>query len=223
MKTFEEIQAQIELNHKILLQNAMETLQDERITKVEKKTAELMVHECQSVLNNLEEVTRIEIGAATNELIDAVKKMYQIYPFSYGSRFDDFLEKYVTGMNNEGKFVAQNCSGQMQCVKLGLMNSDLNCFKDYHPMKPEFGNVFRQMINQKFGTTIPMAGTVEKALQDYESVMFTDDSFAKDNALIYLKELQRDSGHLKNGYSYLLLQNDKEYQEAQARCRGKSF
>lgn len=236
MRTFEEVKSQIEYVNRMLLQRSVEKLENDkkererptlggkhnRLSTIDKSVAELMIQECQNVLENLEEATRIEIGAATNGLIRLMQERYQEFPDLYFELFDDFLEKNITGMDREGNNV-RYCAGVDLCMVLGVTNSELTCFKDSNPMNSEVGDYFRQMINKNFGTTIPMNGELEKASQDYEFYYSGEDEVMKDQTFIKLKELQRDAGTLKNGPGYFLLGINSEYQEVKAKCTGRNI
>ena len=90
-------------------------------------------------------------------------------------------------------------------------------------MSDETCDFFRQFVNSKCGTNIPMSGTLEQAKKEYEEALMNGDEIAKDEAYVRLAEVQRDSGKLKNGADYYLLATNQQYQEAKARCSSKSL
>lgn len=66
----------------------------------------------------------------------------------------------------------------------------LLCFKGHDPMSDETGELFRQAINDNYGTNIPMSGVERQALKDYKIVEYGNDEIAKTQAFIHLKEIQ---------------------------------
>ena len=69
------------------------------------------------------------------------------------------------------------------------------------------------------GTKIPMAGVEENALREWENASEEN----KEQAFVTLKEVQRDSGSLRNGNTFYTLSNNQSYQEAKAHISGRSI
>lgn len=223
MKTFEEIQESIKATEVSIMQRAMQTLEESGLEDYEERAANITIQECQSNIENIEEVATIEIGAETNALIKSIQTAYQFHLVDYWQDFERFVDKYVTGLTPDGKFKSGAYFGQSQCLTLGVGINELICFKGRNPMSGETEDLFRQIVNSNCGTNIPMSGVAQQALQDYESVAFGDDEMAKAQAFIHLKEVQRDSGLLRNGRSYYTLATDQNYQDAKAICTGRNL
>ena len=190
----------------------------------EKRAKQMVIESSKIYIDNIDEVTIIEIGSVTNSLIEAIKKAYQYHLVEYWQNFEKFMEKYIIGLTPDGKLKAGSFFGQSQCYELGVGLKELSiCFKGKNPMTAETGDLFRKLINTNYGTNIPLTGVEEAALKEYESVAFGTDTDKKDQAFICLKEIQRDAGALKNGGDYYILATNQNYQEAKARCSGRSI
>lgn len=223
MRTFEELQEIIKANKISTLQRAKQALDKGDLEYFEKQTTNKIIQNCQSNIENIEEVTTIEIGAETNSLIKAIQDAYKIHLEEYWQDFERFAEEYVTGLTPDGKRKDGAYFGQSQCLELGIGIDELSCFKGHDPMKGETGDLFKQVINTNYGTNIPMNGVEQQALEDYRTVAFGDDKTTKAQAFIHLREIQRDSGSLRNGVIYYTLATDKKYQEAKAICSEKKL
>lgn len=223
MRTFEELQEIIKTNKTNTMQRVMQKLANGGLTDFEEKASNMVIQDCQSSIENIGEVTTIEIGAETNSLIKAIQTAYQFHLTDYWQNFERFVNEYVTGLTPDGKLKNGSYFGQNQCFTLGVGINELICFKGRNPMDYETGDLFRQIINANYGTHIPMNGVEQKALRDYEAVAFGDDEIAKAEAFMHLKEVQRDSGALKNGGTYYTLATNQSYQEAKTMCTGKSL
>ncbi len=223
MRTFEAIQENLRANKTYIMHSAMSKLSKGGLKEWEEKAQNMIVEECQRNLENIGEVTTIEIGANTNAIIESVQKAYQLHTIDYWKNFEKFITDYVSGLSSEGKPVNGIYFSQSECLELGVSLNDLLCFKGKNPMNEEVGDLFRQEVNVSYGTNIPMSSVEKQALQDYEAVAFGDDEVAKAKAYMHLKEVQRDAGKLKNGGIYYTLANDLEYQKAQDLCSGRNL
>ncbi len=207
----------------IAIQRTTERLEKSELKDHEKKGLEMALQNYQNNLDNIDEVTTIEIGAATNSLIKGIQTAYSFHLPEYWRNFEEFVDKYVTGLTSDGNLKNGSYFGKQQCYELGLSKSDLLCFKGNNPMNTNPGDIFRQNINVNYGTNIPMSGIEQQALQEYESAVFSGDDVAKDQAMIKYKEIQRDAGSLKIGPEYHPLATDQNYQEAINRVSGRTF
>ena len=223
MKTFGELKESGKANIIAIMQRAMQKLEKGDLRLNDETVQNMIIQECQSNIKNIDEVTTIEIGAQTNLLIKAIQTAYQCHLNDYWQNFERFINDYVTGLTPDGKPKNGLYFGQDQCLMLGVGINELLCFKGRSPMDSESGDLFRQIVNANFGTNIPMSGVVQQAIQDYEAVAFGDDEIAKAQAFTHLKEVQRDSGLLKNGGIYYTLATDQIYQDAKAICTGKKL
>ena len=223
MKTFESVR-ESELRHQhALITRGNNSLNAGGLKDYEEVAWKRLIADCHTYVENIDEVTTISIGATTNSLINAIQKAYQFHLNDYWQDFDRFIDEYVTGLTPDGKPRNGAFFGQSQCLLLGVGPEELSCFKGRNPMSNETGDLFRKLINNNYGTNIPMAGVVDQARSDWEAVAFGDDVEAKDRALMTLKEAQRDAGILQNGGTYYLLATDKNYQDAKSRCSGKNI
>ena len=223
MKTFDEVKAFVKAAQSTTMESAIEKLKNDDLKDFEERAYNSVVQNCQKNIENIEEVTTIEIGATTNSLIRSIQKAYQFHLEDYYQNFEGFIDDYVVGIAPDGSLKNGAYFGQAQCFELGIGVNELLCFKGRNPMLDETGDLFRQTINANYGTNIPMASDAKQALQKYEAVAFGDDEEAKDQVFIHLKEVQRDSGILRNGGEYYILANDQAYQEAIERCSERSI
>lgn len=221
MITFEQLKDNLKKAHMGIIK-----LENEKREKgyFDKTASDMIIQKSQSYIENIEEVAAIEIGAETNSLIEAIQTAYQRNSTEYWQNFEKFIDEYVLGLTSEGKLKSGFYLGQNQCLSLGITSvNDLLCFKGRDPMKAETCDLFRQFVNNNYGTNIPMSGVEQQAKQDYEAVASGKDEIAKAQAFIHLKEVQRDSGKLKNGGFYYILSSDKNYQDAKTICAGRSL
>lgn len=223
MRTFEEIKETEKNTLMRLMQKSMQELEKGGLKDFEEQAAKQTIQESQRNIENIDELTTIEIGAVTNSLIKAIQTAYSFHSTDYWSDFERFIDKYVSGLTPEGNQKNGPYFAQSECYELGVGINELLCFKGKDPMSGETGDLFRQIINTNYGTNIPMSGIEQQALQDFNAVAFGDDEIAKAKAFVHLREVQRDSGKLRNGLgSYHLLATDQDYQDAKAICAGKA-
>ena len=196
MKTFDEVM-QGELQNQYLVIKRMELkLRTGKLHNTEVIGAKEFLRKSEDNINNIDEVTRIKIGAVTNSLIRTFQRLYKFRPYDYNNQFEMF-------------------ASQIDCYILGIEPEDLLLFKGRNPFSADVCNTFRDLVNFNFGTNIPFDGVEERAFNDY---LDAEDEPTKDKALVRLRELQRDSGALYFGGNYHLLATDKEYQDAKVRC-----
>lgn len=220
MRTFEELKKMIETSQVEMMQ----VIEKGKLYNVYNDGyCKRVIQECKAYLDNLDEVTTIEIGASTNEIIDAIKSAYQFDSVAYWQDFEKFISDYIVGLTPDGNLTRGLYLGYCPCHKLGVGVNELLCLKDQSPIFYNFGDSFRKMINDHYGTNIPMAGIEQQALYDFESARLSDGSEYDIEAFVRLKELQRDSGSLKIGGSYYILATDQMYQDVKAKCRGKKL
>lgn len=177
-------------------------------------------------INNIDEVARIEIGALTTSLIEAIKTAIRYHRDDYEKDFNRFCFDYigVFGVDNNNKPKGP-LYADVECRLLGISIDDLSCLKNSNPEDESFGDNLRELININMGTNIPMAGVEEQANREYNEAKDggNQDEIAK--AFVSLREIQRDSGTLRiksvgapNGdgryCTYYVLANDEDYQSA---------
>lgn len=224
MKTFEEKKEGILQSKKALIHRCSQELKNKGLKDFEKKALNMVIRDSQIYLDNIDEVTTINIGATTNSVINSIQTAYKHHLVDYWQDFKSFADKYIVGMTEDGNFKRGSFFAQHECYSLGIGIKELaTCFEGRDPMKAEAGNLFRQLINANYGTNIPMEGVEQQALNDYGAVAFGSDPVAKDKAFVHLKEVQRDAGSLQNGGDYYLLVTNNEYQEAKTRLAGKKL
>lgn len=216
MKSFEEIKVGVRMNIEDILQRYQNKITSGLTDSKEAVIANNVIKNCQTYLANLNEITMIEIGSMTNNLIQNIQTAYHLHLQEYYQDFDNFLDRYILGMTPEGKPKPGSYLGQFECLILGFGPKELSCFRGISPLSNESGNHLRQAVNLNCGTKIPMAEELDQARKEYESAP-NDDENAKDKAFIRLREMQRDAGLLRNGGMYYPLVADKAYQEAKSR------
>lgn len=210
-------------NRESIIQTTKQELERTDLKDYEREALKRTIQECQSNIENIEEVTTIEIGATTNDLIDAIQKEYQANTGEYGELFERFINSRITGLTPDGKHKEGLYIGQSACLELGINDQDLMCLKGQIPVEGKTEDIIRQLVNANYGTNIPLSGVVEQAQRDYDSVKYREDEVAKAKALMHLKEVQRDAGILRNGGAYYTLTTDQTYQDAKAICSGKTL
>lgn len=161
-------------------------------------------------LNNIDECTAIYIGFCTNQLIESIKRAHDFDTLEYYKDFDAFLKRYILGDGIES-------FGHGNCQILGVGINDLECFRGCNPNKDEPGDLFRQIINVNYGTTIPMAADLRYVEQEQL------ERSENDKDLVYGKEVLRDAGKLYGNGNFSPLAVDQEYQEAKTRISGKTI
>ena len=179
---------------------------------------------CQNEINNLDECATIEIGYSANEIINAIQSVYEFNPDEYASDFEGAIDRNIFGKGDSKNGNVIVHYGKHECDTLGIDTSDLLCFKGKNPMDDEVCDHFRSIVNENYGTNIPMSGVVAEAEKHYDDVKSSGDEVSTAKAFVQFKELQRDAGVLKNDNDgmFILLGTIKEYQDAKALCGGRS-
>lgn len=221
MKTFEERKEEIKANQERIMQQAMEKIKNGNLNDWDEGVEKNIIIERQRNIENIDEVTTIDIGAETNSLIEQIKTQYEMHLVDYYQDFERFINEYIFGLNPDGKPKDRATSGKFLCMSLGVGANELLCFKGKNPMKGETGDLFKQTVNHIYGTNIPMSDIENQAHQAYKEAAYSGDELEKAQAFMHLREIQRDAGKLKNGGSYHLLAYDQLYQEAKAICTGR--
>lgn len=209
MKTFDELKSEKLKNYTYHIDRMNNELAQGGLKDHEVESNNTVIRNFQSYADNIDEVVTIDIGAYVNGLIGDIQREYKAHISYYWDGFERFVDEYL--------------SKNYYCNLLGIDATDLLGFKGRDPMSDETCDFFRQFVNSKCGTNIPMSGTLEQAKKEYEEALMNGDEIAKDEAYVRLAEVQRDSGKLKNGADYYLLATDQQYQEAKARCSRKSL
>ena len=213
MRTFEEFKSSILRAKHNLMSRCQYEIKAGRLDDDEERVRRMVIRNRQLYIDNIDEVTTINIGATTNSLIRTIQKAYQQHSTDYLENFERFATEYIVGIIDNGEIKRQsqfvNSSGN--CNKLGIGVDELaTCFKGKSPMDNESGDFFRQLINLNYGTNIPMAGVQEQLLKDWKTSVYYEsgsDQKTKDTAFVKLREAQRESGLLQNGGDYYLLAN----------------
>lgn len=225
MRTFKEVkEAMIKDRINTISHNERE-LENDNLMNYQKDELREKIKKCRTELDNIDEVTTIEIGAATNSLIETIQRVSQICSFTgHLKDFDEFIKTYILGITSDGRRRGGVYLGLDSCLILGININDLSCFKEFDSVRDSrAGDRFREYVNTNCGTNIPMSGVLKKALDDYEEAVDGNyDEFVIAKALMHLKETQRDSGNLKLGEKYYILATDLEYQAAKAKCKGRN-
>lgn len=220
MKTFEEIK-----DRTLAEYTSMRYRTEDRttLTPLEKEGCLRTIDEH---IDNIDEVTTILIGSHANRIIHSIQEAYNKHLNDYFNNFERFLEEHITGFSpydDKPSCTPTYDGAQISCLYLSIGNADLAWFKGHSPFEPEVCDLFRQHINNAYGTNIPMSGVLEQAKQDYDEVCYSGDQTAKDKTFVHWMEARRDSGDLLNGGTCYLLATNQEYQEAKARCAEKTI
>ena len=218
MRTFNEVK-ELEFRNQCLIMERMRLkLKTGELHNTEVIGAKGLLQKSENNINNMDEVTRIKIGAATNSLISAIQRVYKYRAIDYNNQFERFMSEYIIGVTPDefigSVYKSNRFIEQSDCYILGITLEDLMIFKGRNPLSTSICDDFRNLVNINFGTSIPMAGVEEQAFNDYLDANVEETN----KAFVHLRELQRDSGTLYFGGSYHLLAADKEYQIAKARC-----
>ena len=214
MKSFEEIKAGVRMNIEAILQRYESKIAGGLTDSTEAAIANNVIKNCQTYLDNLNEIALIEIGFVTNSLIQAIQTAYNIHLQEYNQDIDGFMNRYITGFTPDGKPRPGSFLGQSQCLQLGISVAELSsCFRGISPMNNESGNKLRQMVNVSCNTKIPTKEELDQARREYESAL-RDEEEKRNKALMHFREMQRDAGLLRNGGMYYPLTVDPIYQEA---------
>ena len=224
MRTYDDVKKGLLLEKKSLMNRCIQALEKGGVKDFEVVALNSVIGDCQEYIDNIDEVTTIEIGGTTNSIISGIQSAYKLYLNDYWQNFEKFADEYIIGLTPEGNFKNGSFFAQSQCYQLGIGISELaSCFKGKDPMSNEAADDLKKLVNYSYGTNIPMAGVEQQALQEYQSVAFSFDQAAKDKAFVNLKEVQRDAGSLKNGGTFYLLATNQDYQEAKARLEQKNL
>lgn len=189
----------------------------------------------ENAIENSEEATKEKIGKCTNDIIREMQRLCEEDMHSYFQDFDSLISRKLLTLDDSGNrvkpanwgevFYGESGIGRMsdQVSDLGIEFKDLLCFKGRDPHSAEACDSFKNLVNQNFGTTIPMTGEVEMAKKAYKSIPGTD-SYAKAEAFIKMKEMARDDGggcNLDND-TYTILSTNQAYLDAKALCGGRN-
>lgn len=181
-----------------------------------------------SGIENSEESAKIEIGKDTNDIIKEMKFLQDMYFHQYYEKFDSLIREKMFALDNnmrpiDHKEWSKNCIGRVQdqIYRLGIKFEDLLCFKGSANLS-EAGDLFRNLVNQNFGTTIPMTGELEAAEQTYSEADF--DSYEQAEAYVKCCEMKRDAGLMVDSASdfYYTLNTDQRYLDAKELCGSRS-
>ena len=219
MRTFTEIQEYMKSSRERIIREQLKEIEERTdLTQADIDAKKSMVENRQRELAYIEEVTTIEIGASTNELLEALRRVYE---FNFGvqeywQNFDKFINDCVLGK----KYGHSPC--QMYCLELGIGMNELSCLKGIDPKSVEAEKMLKSVVNVNLATNIPLNEEVEKAYQEYISTP-QDDERAYYEAYIRWQELKRDSGRLLYSGVYHTLADDLEYQKAKEICSNRSL
>lgn len=223
MKTFDEIKSDLMDRYKMQLSDIQKNLDSVDISEDVKSNYARIADEILKYLDNLDEMTIIEIGASTNSLIDAISRAYNDHLTDYHNNFERFMDDYIIGITEDGQLKPGAFYAQRECSALGITTDDLEAIKGVAPNSEEAADILRQDVNEKLGTSIPMANEMHEAEVEYQAALDSGDKELENAALVHLKEVQRDSGKLRNGGKFYLLANDQQYQAAKAQTSGMSL
>ena len=120
MKTFEEIKSDITKFNIRLLTEYQEKLNQPGISEFDQIVANKVVTNAQRNLDNIDEVTTINIGSEVNGLIKQIQYAFSKDGSDYFNQFDKFMEKWVLGEydKNGNKKPGPAATGYVQCLQV---------------------------------------------------------------------------------------------------------
>lgn len=208
MKTYEEFKKMVLANEYSIMRRAKQRLDEGKYNNdAFKKGDEMLIKDCSTFIDNIDEVVAFEIGRQTNKLIRGFQIAYKYHSNEYFKNFSEFVDNYVRGITPDGKEKNGTYFCQSECFNLGVGIQELSCFKDNYPLKEETGDIFRTIVNANFGTNIPMAAEVKQAEESYITNPCKE-------TLMHLMQVKRNSGN--NGKEMMdvrQLSTNSEYQE----------
>ncbi len=171
----------------------------------------------QNQLDNLDEITIIEIGKCTNRIIEVIQQAYlkNMWQYTNGS-FEEFIHRHVTPIKDDGDISIRDRLARFECERIGIGLKDLLFFKGKDPTKEETVNQFLQIINEDYGVNIPMVGVEKQAQNELLNSIGKNEVESIENYL-RARELARDSGSCG-----IPLEMDAYYQEMKRKRIGKS-
>ena len=144
------------------MQTIMKALERNILTDDERKVINNIIDNCRKNIDNIEEVTIIEIGAEVDDLIKKIQREFSCNPIEYYQDFEGFIAKNILGLkpNNtgEGNLVKS-------CTILNINMNDLLCFKGLNPFYDVVVDSFIKTINDNYGTNIPLSAIEEQILK----------------------------------------------------------
>ena len=225
MRTFEEAKSKVMSSLMRNMERYKKELEDQRLNEGVKAAAKKNLLFTQHEIENIDELTLIEIGAAVNYLIEKIKMYYRNNGNNgtmYFQQFDSFMEE----------FCLKNVPGRdLVCIQadlLGLSKEDLQCLKDTVPINANFGDELRQKVNFAMGTKIPTSEEMLMLQTEFNNTQRLDINVSeeiKDQALVDYMEMRRNAGmdkRLMPVDSPFLADNPK-YQAAKDRLSGRSL
>ena len=215
MKKFEEVRLGILTDYHQVIDDQKKLLENPSLNERQKNSCRWKITESQHRIENIDEVTLINIGDNVNNLIETIKKGFQENLRMYYFQFDAFMEKCCLG--NDDEKVSHYPSRYSYAKKLGITKEDLQCLKATHPFKGDFGDELRQRVNFVMGTKIPTVKEMNKIEKQYNNIDAITDEKTADQVYVDYQEMCRDAGLLKNDLGYFLLADNVQYQEAKSR------
>ena len=87
MRTFDDIQYMIETDKARLMERSRKELEAGGLQDYKEHANTMIIRDCQDYLDNIDEVTTIDIGATTNDLIRAIQTGYKLHQTYYWQNF----------------------------------------------------------------------------------------------------------------------------------------
>lgn len=221
MRTYEEVKGNIIKNERRTIQYQNSRLNDAEASDFDKEIATSVIKECQLYIDNVDEVTIIDIGADVNSLVKAIQQYYGLHISEYYGNFEYFMRSYIMGLASpEPRDGYLALAGESECLDLGISFEDLKIFEGKSPFDDEVVNAFIEHVNRNFNTEVPRIGVYEEARKRYNDVAFSEDERTRAEALIALREVQKNGGYLRTGGEYYIEAKDEDLKDAKAICEG---
>lgn len=232
MKTFDEVKETVKYYQSAYIERAQTVLKNNPdLDNYQVDAKNNLIKLCSDAIEHLDEAAVIEIGYNTNKVIEGMLNAYRDNAFvNYNGDFDRFIRERIVGLTGDNKRIPKNLFYEQDAFfNLGLSVSDYKVFDytgkqipDHKQFLLEAGEKFKQRVNENFGTSIPSLEE-EQAIVDRENNSLSLDEFEQAKALVAFKEANRDSGRLKKGITYDLLENDEAYLKAKEIVNGRSL
>ena len=210
MKTFNDIRNSLVVS----FEGKIDELKNTNDDSVSQFKTPLLIDRYKNYIDNIDEITEIEIGAIVKYIIEKVKEACSRFPTQF---FSHFKEPVALCLEKNKKAVED------VYTILDISLDDLaEYFQGKNPSDKEVQDQFIEFVNFTLGTRIPKIGVEEEAMSRYLNLLksSTHDSSSVGEqqtsvdiacAYCYLKDIQIASGTAKLGGVYSYRASDKEY------------
>jgi len=216
MRTYEEVKESVRKSQVALMEKYNEKLHYSRTNREEERLLTLAIHRIEHQLDNLDEITNVEIGACVLDIMDG---LFHYHTFFYNmwmtdEGFSDVLSILTSPTNPK-------CG--MACQRLGIAESDLKYFRRRNPREEQARAEFIRRINTNFGTSIPTSYRDRYDAEEKYSIAQTRKSQEEqDDAFVKFTSMRSVMGEFKECEgSYILKSDIPGYREAEERIQAR--